>query len=434
MHAHKDVLVILATSPAGLGHIRVMAALREGLSGKIPVVEVGITDTFIQEVHRVTSRNVALRRVMEFVQHNGVAETIFSRSYVARLRQNFHEAFHRIVDVVARQRPKPTRLVIVATHFGLAHQLAQVKGELERTTRTTITLAVVVTDDSPQRVWAVWGADVIFCPSLVCHDGLLEQFARMGLVAPEIVVSPYPVSGALGVSLKQGEYRARLKQLVAGRAPTFRLMVPISGAAVGLDFYQEMVSTLHAASGVEVVVVARESKHTHAFLDWAANMKRVRVVASEQDRLVVESYRQELVTQVYGVEVTKPSEQAFKALLTPGQRGGVILLFSEPVGRQEYDNLAFLRRHGLIPGQAEEAVLFNLFASGQTRLISDEVRLKARKWRGVVLPKKGWQAAAAILYLKKTGILENMGQFEGFKRVSGELSDRGVRRVWERVL
>jgi hypothetical protein len=55
---------------------------------------------------------------------------------------------------------------------------------------------------------------------------------------------------------------------------------------------------------------------------------------------------------VISFEITKPSEQCFKALLPVSSAGGVTLLLSDPVGRQEYDNLAFLKRYGYMNSRA----------------------------------------------------------------------------------
>jgi hypothetical protein len=132
------------------------------------------------------------------------------------------------------------------------------------------------------------------------------------------------------------------------------------------------------------------------------------------------------------LEITKPSEQLFKALLTPKKRGGVILLFSEPVGRQERDNLNFLGRYGLIPEDADQAVIFNLYKKEIRENINSEFLKRARQWRGILLPKNGDEAARVIFWLKRTGILSSMIDFQGFP-LHEELKGEGVEIFWKKL-
>ena len=80
----------------------------------------------------------------------------------------------------------------------------------------------------------------------------------------------------------------------------------------------------------------------------------------KQDREVVDHYDVLLEKKIISLEVTKPSEQAFKGLLGTQSRGGVILLFSQPVGSQEYDNLDFLVRHSLVPSKETNLRLWRM--------------------------------------------------------------------------
>jgi hypothetical protein len=97
------------------------------------------------------------------------------------------------------------------------------------------------------------------------------------------------------------------------------------------------------------------------------------------------------------LEVSKPSEQTIKALADPKKVGGSILLFTEPVGRQEYDNLDFLAKHHLIPTDKEMLLLCDQTQSNQVREI-------AQKWRGIMLPYNAKEAAHFTAHCLATGI------------------------------
>jgi hypothetical protein len=122
----KD-MVILTTSPAGLGHIRVMEALKQGLPPDVAVATLGIKDARMQMLHRTTSINPYFRRLAETVQHNPLAEGGFTRWYRTVLRHNPAQVLAQIVELVASVETKPDRVIVLCTHFGAGHQLAAVR-------------------------------------------------------------------------------------------------------------------------------------------------------------------------------------------------------------------------------------------------------------------------------------------------------------------
>lgn len=421
------VLVVLATAPAGLGHLRVMEALKQGLSSKTRVETIGVTDNSLQWVHRLTSRNRRLKDVMEFVQENSLAEKVFSKNYRTYLRNHTFAAEKELADRVTKTWPQPEVVVVLATHFGLAHQLAAARESLVKKLGVKLVVAVVVTDDSPQQMWAVDGVDVIFVPSNTTRERIVQQLMVNGRGVPELVTVPYPVSLALGETLSEEGYELRRHQ---AEGNNLNVMLPISGAAVQLSFFKDFIGSV-TADGVGVTVVSRESHFTHEFLEWCRRESGVEVVAQRQDIEVVRAYEKEYMLRVIGVEITKPSEQAFKALLTPAQRGGVPLLFTEPVGRQEKDNLAFLRRHKLIPSLDDQAKIDAWCMTGNRLPIEDGLLDRAHHWRGVMLPKEGMWAGIALQRLVSGGILSAMVEFEGFLEGHQEIRDDGVEVVWE---
>jgi hypothetical protein len=280
-------------------------------------------------------------------------------------------------------------------------------------------------------LWAIPGVDVEFVPSPTTRTQLLKYLEQIALSVPEIAVTPYPVDPRLGEALTHKECMVRQAELAPKGKSPLKVMVPVSGAAVQLDYIKNLLIGLPQDGNVKVTLVARQSSQTHQFLDWCQDNQMVTVLAHWLDREVVEMYEKALEAEVFGVEVTKPSEQAFKVLLTPKTHGGVIMLFSEPVGRQEDDNLMFMRRHGLLPSLEEQKeIAKRAVDSGQC---TDDFLKKARAWRGLMLPTEGAMAAKAIMWYRQSGLLAAMGEFSGYVKGHPELSGHGVREIWEKL-
>ena len=428
----EDVMVVLTTSPAGLGHIRVTEALKRGLPKGVRAEILGIEDKRIQFLHRITSRNRILRNLMEFVQSSPKIEKIFTRVYQNYLRRDTSYVFSQISSYVARRRPKPNVLLIISTHYSLAHKIAEVKGKLAKELELCVILCVVVTDDSPQKIWGVYGADYIFVPGNKTKIGLASYINSLKLPAPEIIVSPYPISPIFSKALSYEEFELRKSQVKPKESLTMKVIIPVSGAAVQLSYFKELISYLNKKNWFQITLVSRDSPFTRDFLGWCQGILSVEVMADKFDREVVASYEREIEQQVFAIEVTKPSEQAFKALASPKQRGGVILLFSETVGRQENDNLSFLTKHGLLPNEEDSKILDGLFYSNDREEITEAFLEKARTWKGILLPKNGKAAGVAISRLLKSGVLHLMVNFKGF-RDSPEIGSDGVKRFWGKL-
>ncbi|MFH2118325.1 MAG: hypothetical protein ABII10_01160 [Candidatus Paceibacterota bacterium] len=427
--SRDDVMVVLTTSTAGLGHKRVTRALRQGLPETIQEEKLGANDFWMQILHRFTSRNFVFRYLFELIQNTPILERSFARFYRRRLRKHTKDIYQRMRELIQRRKPTPKVVLILATHFSLAHELAVVKRKLDREFKLKILLAVVVTDDSPQELWAVQGADYLFVPSELTKATLLEHFKIKKLKPiPEIVVKPYPISLSLAKKLDSDQLKEKEAQVKAKGSKPLKVMVPISGAAVQLHYLQAMIESLCQEKQAFVTVVSRESKTTAEFLTWAGNHPCINVVAKSDDRDVVKEYEEEFHRAIYSLEITKPSEQSFKALFSPRQLGGVIMLFSDPVGRQEDDNIAFLLRHGLLPNEKDATAIREL-CLGKLDAIDEDLLKRARRWRGILLPIEGAEAGCLIKVLRKTGVLEAMMNFTDFED-SHELADDGVQQIW----
>lgn len=428
----EDVMLIFTTSPAGLGHVRVMEALRSYLPQNIRNEVLGIDDKRVQMMHRITSQNIYLRKIMEFLQTNMFTEKFLSMVYTWYLRKRPKVVYFRLLTLIKRRRPHPKTIVIVATHVSLAHQIAQIKSKLSFRTKAKVILCVVVTDDTPLIIWAVRGADMVFVPSQNTTK-YLSDYAKVysSDERPKFILNAYPVSSKFSESTKEDNFKLRLDQLSKKEKP-LNIIIPVSGAAVSLEYLKEIISYVSRKRRALVTVVSRESSYTTNFLTYCESIYGVTVIADTLDRDVVASYENALISKVYSLEITKPSEQAFKILLNPNQVGGVIMLFSHPVGRQEYDNVAFMHRHGLIPDLVDQKILDDLLLAKDYEGVIAKFGEKATCWRGLMLPPDSLKAGKLILRYKNSGILKLMSRYNKDNRTD-ELSSYGVDSFWEKV-
>jgi len=433
--SHPELLVLFATAPTGLGHLRVTQALRGGLPPAATPVLLGANDRVWDSLHRITSLHPLARTAFEWIQH-GKQQDAITAAYRGYLKLTAPMYLGTISQIVHQQIDRPKVILAVATHYGLAHQLAALKERVWSELQVRLVVAVQVTDDSPQDIWFVPGADLIFVPSQRTRTVLLRYVHELGLAAPPFVVAPYPVSPVLAERLSPRALAWRQAQLDPGSEKPIVVSLPVSGAAVGLGFSMKLMDALHRRSGRFVFeVVSRNNAFTFPFLTRVLQRGFARVQASPDDREVVRAYERAYQSTVISLEVTKPSEQAFKALLTPDLRGGSILLFTPPVGRQEYDNLDFLRRHHLMPeGRVQEALVRMARDGASLEREGKEILEAARSWRALRLPRSAAAAAKFITWALDQRLLMQMGSYTvsaaGDPRPS-EVSPDGVREFWD---
>jgi hypothetical protein len=426
-----EIQILFATAPTGLGHIRVTEALKSELNSTIHTETIGIMNPTSQFLYRIVSQNMVTRWCMEFLQTNPIGERVVAWFYTKKLRTRTRPIRLYLQTVIQKRKTKPKTVVVVATHFALAHQIAACKRRIERKLSINIILAVVVTDDSPQIMWAVRGADCIFVPSNYCKKGIKKELGnRIG--STKVIVSPYPLSKVLQENLSEVQIAKRQEQVDPDSNKRLQILIPISGAAIGLSYFQSLIPEVTKKKDIFCTVISRDSSYTKNFLNWCERQKRIHVLKSTSDHNVVLAYEKQMKTKVFAVEITKPSEQAFKALLNPNQRGGVILLFSKPVGRQEYDNISFLKRHGLMPNDSDEKKLAQLFYFNQTSKIDPKFLERARNWRGIEIPWIGVEGGVAIVRLYETGVLKAMGEFQN-SSTELEVQGNGSSLFWERL-
>ncbi len=421
-------LVVFTYAPAGLGHIRVADALISGIPADIPYVEFAPADNTTEVTHRFTSLNVPARHVMEFFQR-GRAEELFSKVYTHYLKTHPDGIPEQFISLIRSQDFKPEKIVIVATHFGLAYQLGAIKGQLERQLNAQIYLVVQVTDDSPQTVWYVDLADLVVAPSHKTKN-ILEAFAvRAGLRKIPIEVAPYPVDLDFAKKLATEKIQERKNQYDPTKMSPINIAIPVSGAAVGMEFFLHLIGHMHQMSPrFHFDIVCRKAPFTEQFLRQIGLRDYVSLHVSTQYKTVVEMYERLYENKIIAMEITKPSEQSFKALLSNDSVGGSYLLLAEPVGRQERDNIDFLQRNGFLLNidslPRDEFLPTNELTNGLE---------KSNGIRGYILPK-GSKASADLIWngVKSGKFIKAFNNFAP-KQPSDELGDDGVKRFWEIV-
>jgi len=402
---------------AGLGHLRVTDALVDSLPKGIPYELMGTSGALLTGFHRFISVNPFAKRISEAFQH-GFLEDIFTKVYVGSLRRFTGDVYQKMLEVI-ENRADVDSVTVVATHFGLAHQIAAVKRKLERKTKREISIVVQVTDDTSMHVWCVRGADLTMVPSRQTKSEL-EKYAKSKGIKFNCEVSPYPTSPMLAREFPKGDGVRWLALAEKSNEPV-NVMIPISGAAVGLSYLSRLITTMDGLSGrFRFWVVGKRTKQLLNFTSWIARLRWVQVVTGKNDREVVNLYEKTYRDNVIHLEVTKPSEQAFKALIPPSMIGGSVLLFAAPVGRQEYDNIKFLQRHGLVRsaeecGRKEEMAHFP---------------------RGILLPRDPEEAGRFVVSCLEKGYWERMTlgfEYSPESLLSGEINEKGTWLFWEKL-
>jgi hypothetical protein len=424
-----ETLIIFTTSPTGLGHIRVMNALAEGLTPGTDNVIMGLTNINANKIHALGSRIPFFLNITEFVQNNRFPESVITGIY-ANYFSSLTKSLKQELDKTRGDFPKKKIFVIVSTHFSLAYPVCAIKKSFFESTGIHIFNALIVTDDSPQQVWAVDKSDIIFVPS--DYTALkLKSFLPSDTKTIVETIS-FPVSPRLSAKLPVHELELIEDQLDPKSGRNLHIVVPVSGAAVQLTLLQKTIEIL-ARDKFIFTVIGQNSSFTNAFFDKLKNIPRVQLSAGESARQTVNFYASSFFqSNRPAVEITKPSEQAFKAILRPNERGGVILLLTSPIGRQERDNMNFLIRHALMPSPEEQAVLEEyLINENITEDAKSNLFYRASHWRALKLPEDPEKAAKFIKRAKDKGILYTMLSYVSEDK--RDLRSDGVAQVWNRI-
>ncbi|CAN5330880.1 hypothetical protein BH10PAT1_BH10PAT1_0110 [soil metagenome] len=421
MNNLTNTLFVFTTSPAGLGHIRVMDAIKDGKPNGITTVDIGIVDLKANRVHDLGSRVTFFRKLTEFYQTNPLAESFVTQIYTKFLRRHTQEVVKNFRNI-AKEYSNYKTWVVISTHFALAHTISAAKEKLEKELGIKIITCVVVTDDSPQKIWAVKNSNLTFVASEQTKISLSKFFPKDQQDSVKAI--SFPIAQRLSQNMTTSEFQFVINQTDPKQDKKIQIEIPISGAAVQLTFFQKFIEKLSRENYL-FTVIGQESMLTKKFFDDIQRLPRVQISVGKDSWQTVKFY-ESMFYQANrpSIEITKPSEQTFKAILNPRQRGGVILLLTPPIGRQEYDNLNFLTRNGLMPTEIEGNQLF--VDSDLTKWIP-----KAKTWRAIKLPDDPIAAADFVKKLKANGIFYAM--LSAVIPDKPELKDNGVQMIWNEI-
>jgi hypothetical protein len=432
----RRLLLVLTYAPAGLGHLRIMDALYHGLPETLNPVVLGSQDNSIQIIHRLTSIHPIGRAIFEWLQ-TGPLSSPANRLYRYSLRRNTRVVYNEMTRLLSERMESPEKILVACTHFGLAHKLAAIKGRLQNEKQIQVVLVVFVSDDTFQHIWYVDGVDLLAVASKYTKRKYAAYGERLGK-RERIEVVPYPLHPRLGEKLDPMQMAERTRQLDPKAEDRIHISVPISGAAVGTAYFSRLIARLRQKSDRFLFhIVSKDAPFTKNFLSQMAGKSWVDLRVGKQDREVVDLYDVLMQTETISMEVTKPSEQAFKGLLGTQSRGGVILLFSQPVGSQEYDNLDFLVRHSLVPPRQTNAQLWEMVGDNprMDSALRSRLLVESRTWRGVRIPGDPQTASDFIWWMLSSGILAGMLADNLDLKVkdeeSGILGSEGVAEFWD---
>lgn len=128
----EDLLIVFATSPTGLGHIRVTDALYHGLPENVSPVLLGAQNRSIDAFYRFVSIHPYTRFIMELLQTKPVEKfsTPLLRFYFKKQTKLLYSQF---ITILGERLTVPRTILIVATHSALAHQIGVFKKNLRKT-------------------------------------------------------------------------------------------------------------------------------------------------------------------------------------------------------------------------------------------------------------------------------------------------------------
>lgn len=410
-------LLIFTYAPAGLGHLRVTDALVDSRPQKYPYIMLGSYDKFITSIHRFLSTNFIAKWIFTVAQY-GLLEDLLTSAYRWILISTSKQIFSQLKNTISG-RNEVNEVWVIATHFGMAHQIGAIKEKLSKETGKKIRLIVQVTDDTSQHIWCVRSADLTFVPSLDTKKEL-EVYSNSKKMNLNFEVAPYPLSPSLcdrleDVNLRNQEFSSQESQI--------NVAVPVSGAAVGLSYVTRLItSVIKKSKRFQFWVIVKKSMYTDAFLASISKLPNVNLVTGRNDNEMISVYELLYQNHLMHLEITKPSEQAFKAILPPTLVGGSILLFTSPVGRQEYENIEFLIRQGLMPkanfgGSVEKDTPLSYLP------------------RAVRLSKDPEIASSFILWGLNSGFFAKIStadfKFSATSLASGEVGPKGAEEFWK---
>src|SRR3989304_917038 len=108
-----QTLVVFTTAPTGLGHIRVMDAIKDGLYPGVKNETVGLHNVDANKIHALGSRIPFLTKITEFSQTNPILEWLVTNIYIHYL-QSHKKDFLEDLTTVAKKHPDAKFWVVIS--------------------------------------------------------------------------------------------------------------------------------------------------------------------------------------------------------------------------------------------------------------------------------------------------------------------------------
>src|SRR5215469_13983543 len=123
--------IIFATSPTGLGHLRVTDALYHGLPKNTSPVLLGAQDPSVSAMYRFVSIHPFTRRIMELVELPpfDIPYAFYSRMVI---RNQTKLLYQQLKTILSERLTVPQTVLLIAPHTTLGHQLGAIKAKLAK--------------------------------------------------------------------------------------------------------------------------------------------------------------------------------------------------------------------------------------------------------------------------------------------------------------
>ena len=341
--------------------------------------------------------------------------------------------------IYAAKKQNQSEVIFIYTHPDPAYIAGFYKHQLETKHGVKITNVLVMTDHfpaNPQFIWNLIDMDLIVAPDELTAkltEKQLEYWAKImkprrldrNAHLPKVVVSGFPQEPLYQQPINPNIIN-RQEQLDPKYEGPINIAIPLGGASPQMSFLADTILSLKK--------LIPQIKPWTLFKKHTKQSDEIFVEKMHQAGATVETVQDnfQLVTRLCdnfnsdtlpALLIVKPGELSNLALFDPQQKGGVILLFTQPVGDQEVQNIHFLQSESggcVMPNDRknQQLIQFLLKIADQSQLEISEseqlsfIRKSANNWRGLSLPKKPNDAAKFIFALRKFGILAVMSKYQ----------------------
>lgn len=438
-HLRQTGVEFVATD-AGAGHLRPALALIASILEKLSCVQIPTIST---RTHRRGSREGRDKRIIDFVYlHERFQKYIYAPiSRYLLLIQDSINVIGTLETLIQKTISQGlNEIVFIHTNPDPAYIAGFYKHQLEKKHNVKITNVVVITDHFISRVQCIWpliDADIIFAP-----DNQTKGLIERELISwqkkmrrrrndrrehlPMVTVCAYPQDPTFGLELDRNLHDKRRNNLSPESQQPIDVLIPLGGGSPGMPFLAKLTDNLIKMGEFNIDTLFKDANGDQETQDYseAMNNSGAKTHPVTNNQQLIEMYgdifRSESVPDIV---IVKPGELSNQVMFNPSLVGGAIFLFVEPVGDQEVQNLLFFQSEEggkVIPDEKENQALIDLIIelmSKPTDEANQDPKLKdfqekAKRWRGLSLPKDPQQAAIFIVGLKKFGIFASMAQYK----------------------